>query len=110
MKKSNHERSAKPHNTHPLSVIGWNSIDCGLEWLVVPFVFVCDLGAQAVLQRRVILTSCGQLADQEERSDKCHLCFGRESHKETPDESWIHSQEKTSHSSLTDGCYDTVRL
>ena len=52
-----HEHSAKLHNT--LAVIG-------LEWLVVPFVFVCDLGAQADLQ----------LADQEERSDECdHLCF-----------------------------------
>ena len=40
-----HERSAKPHNTHPLSVIGWNTIYCGFEWLVVPFVFVYDLGA-----------------------------------------------------------------
>ena len=30
-----------------LSVIGWNTIYFGLEWLVVPIVFVCDLGVQA---------------------------------------------------------------
>ena len=41
--KNYHERSTKPHNTQPLSVIG--SIFFGFEWLVVPFVFVCDLGA-----------------------------------------------------------------
>ena len=33
--------------TRPLSVIGWNTIYFGLVWLVVPFVFVCDLRAQA---------------------------------------------------------------
>ena len=41
------EGGAKPHNTRPLSVIGWNTIYFGFEWLVVPFVFVCNLGAQA---------------------------------------------------------------
>ena len=41
--KNDHERSAKPH---PLYVIGWNTINFGLVWLVIPFVFVCDLGAQ----------------------------------------------------------------
>ena len=35
----------KPHNTHPLSVIGWNTIYFGFEWLVVLFSFVYDLGA-----------------------------------------------------------------
>ena len=45
--KNDHERSAKPHNTHFLSVIGWNTIYFGFEWSVVPFVFVYDLGAQA---------------------------------------------------------------
>ena len=53
-----------------------------MEWSVVPFVIVCDLGAQAALQRRVFFTSClrgGQLADGEERSDeRDHLCFGLE--------------------------------
>ena len=41
--------------------------------MVVLFVIVCDLGAQADLQRRVFFTSClrdGQLADQEDRSDE----------------------------------------
>ena len=50
-----------------------NTVYCGSEWLVVPFVIVCDLGAQADLQRRVFFTSClqgGQLGDQEERSDE----------------------------------------
>ena len=28
-----------------LSVIGWNTIYFGFEWLVVPFVFVYDPGA-----------------------------------------------------------------
>ena len=32
--------------TRPLSVIGWNNVYYGLVWLVVPFVIVCDLGAQ----------------------------------------------------------------
>ena len=45
--KNDHERSAKPHHTHPLSVIGWNTIYFGFEWLAVPFVSVYDLGAQA---------------------------------------------------------------
>ena len=36
-----------------MSVIGWNTVYFGLEWLVVPVVFVCDLGAQADLQGRV---------------------------------------------------------
>ena len=45
--KNYHERSAKPHNTRPLSVIGWINVYFGLEWLVVPFVIVCYLGAQA---------------------------------------------------------------
>ena len=63
---------------------GWlNTIYCGYEWLVVPLIIVCDLGAQAVLQRRVFLTSClrgGQLADQEDRSEeRGNLCFGLES-------------------------------
>ena len=39
------EEGAKPHNTHPLSVIGWNTLYFGFEWLAVPFVFVYDLGA-----------------------------------------------------------------
>jgi hypothetical protein len=43
--KNDRERSAKPHNTHPLSVIGWNTFYFGFEWLVVPFAFVYDLGA-----------------------------------------------------------------
>ena len=38
-------------------MIGWNTIDFILEWVVVPFVIVCDLGAHAVLQRRVLLTT-----------------------------------------------------
>ena len=42
--KNYHERSAKPHNTHPLSVIGWNTIYFGFECLVVPLLFVYDLG------------------------------------------------------------------
>ena len=37
--------SAKHHNTHPLSVIGWNTVYFDFEVLVVPFVSVCDLGA-----------------------------------------------------------------
>ena len=45
--KNDHERSAKPNNTHRLLVIGWNTIYLGLELLVVPFVFGYDLGAQA---------------------------------------------------------------
>ena len=66
---------------HPPLVGDWlNTIYCGSEWLVVPFVIVCDLGAQADLQRRIFLTAGlrgGQLADQEERSDECdHLRFG----------------------------------
>ena len=60
--------------TAPPLVCDWlNTISCGSEWLVVPLVIVCDLGAQAVLQRRVVLTSClrgGQLADQEDRSEE----------------------------------------
>ena len=31
---------AKPHDTRPLSVIGWNTIYFGFEWLVVPL-FLC---------------------------------------------------------------------
>ena len=47
-----HERSAKPHNNHPLSVIGW-------KWTA------CLWG--------------GQLADRVGRSDECdHLCFSLE--------------------------------
>ena len=45
--KNHHERSAKPHNSHTFWVIGWNTIYLGFEWLVVPFVYVYDLGAQA---------------------------------------------------------------
>jgi hypothetical protein len=45
--KNYHERSAKPHNTHRLSVIVWNTIYFGFEWLVVPLVFVYNLGALA---------------------------------------------------------------
>ena len=37
----------RSHNIHPLSVIGWNTIYFVFEWLVVPFVFVYDLGALA---------------------------------------------------------------
>ena len=81
--KNFHERSTKPHNTRPLSVIGWINVYCGSEWLVVPLVIVCDLGAQAVLQRCVFLTSClrgGQLADQEDRSEERERLYsGRES-------------------------------
>ena len=51
--KNHNERSAKFHNTRPLLVIGWNTVYFGLQWLVVPFVIVCDLGAQADLQRHV---------------------------------------------------------
>ena len=40
-----HEHSAKPHNTHPLTVIGWNTIYFGFEVLVVPFIFLYDLWA-----------------------------------------------------------------
>ena len=74
--KNYHERSAKTLQ-HPPLVGDWMvTVYFGFEWLVVPFVFVYDLGAQ----RRVILTTCllgGQLADREERSDECdHLCFG----------------------------------
>jgi hypothetical protein len=29
--KNDHERSAKPHSTHPLSVIGWNTIYFGFD-------------------------------------------------------------------------------
>ena len=61
---------------HPPLEIGVNTVYFGLEWLVVEFVIVCDLGAQA--DPRVFLTSClcgRQLADQEERSDEWdHLC------------------------------------
>ena len=45
--KNDRERSAKPHHTHPWALIGWNTIYLGFEWLVVLFVFVYDLGAQA---------------------------------------------------------------
>ena len=48
--KNDHERSAKPHDTHPLLVIGWNAIYLGFEWSVVPFVFVYDFGAQAAFR------------------------------------------------------------
>ena len=44
--KNYHERSAKPHNTHPLSLIGWNTIFWGFEVLIVPFVFLYDLAKQ----------------------------------------------------------------
>ena len=37
--------SAKHHNTHPLSVTGWNTVYFDFEVLVVPFVSVCDLVA-----------------------------------------------------------------
>ena len=60
-------------------MIGWNTIYLGFEWLLVPFVFVCDLGAQAAY-RDVFWTAClwgGQLADREEGSDEFHhLCYG----------------------------------
>ena len=42
--KNYHERIAEPH---PLSVIGWNTIYFGFEWLVVPYVFGYNLGEQA---------------------------------------------------------------
>ena len=53
-------------------MIGWINVYSGLEWLVVPFVIVCDLRAQAAYRDTVLLTAClrgGQLADQEDRSD-----------------------------------------
>ena len=78
--------SACPRQNHCLKVVSailgrninypiiiYYLIYCGLVGLVVPFVIVCDLGAQADLQRRVFLTFClrgGQLADQEDRSDE----------------------------------------
>ena len=69
--KNYHERSAKPHNTHPLSVIGWNTIYFGFD--------VFQSRSIGCLQKRVFLTAFlwgGQLADREERSDNCdHLCF-----------------------------------
>ena len=69
--KNYHERGAKPHNTHPLLVIGWNTIYFGFEWLVVPLVFVCNIGAQVAYRDFLMV-------DREERSDECdHLCFGR---------------------------------
>ena len=76
-------RSAKPHNTHPSSVIGWNTAYFGFEWLVVPFAFVHRSRSTGCLQREVFLTSClwgGQLTDHEERSDEWdNLCLGVES-------------------------------
>ena len=36
--KNYHERTENPTTPLPLSVIGWNTIYYGLEWLVVPFV------------------------------------------------------------------------
>ena len=66
--KNYHERSAKPHNTHPLSVIGWNTIYFGFEWLVVAFVFEYDLGAQAAYREKKI--DGWQLVGGEERSDE----------------------------------------
>ena len=63
--KNDHERSAKPHNTHPLSVgVVGNTVYIDLVWLVVQLVIVCDLGAQAA-HRDVFLTAGlwgGQLA------------------------------------------------
>ena len=60
-----HERSTKPHNTHPLSVICWDTVYFGLEGLILPFVFLYDLGAQAAYRDTFFFTAClwgGQLA------------------------------------------------
>ena len=49
-------------------MIGWNAVYFGFEWLVVPFVFVYDLGAQAAYNFfDGLLMGAG--------SDECdHLC------------------------------------
>ena len=50
--KNYRERSPKPHNSHPLTVIGWNTVYLDFEWLVVRLAFVYDLGAQAACRDR----------------------------------------------------------
>ena len=44
-------------------MIGWNTIYFGFEWLVVPFVFVYDLGAQATYDECDHLCLCYRIAD-----------------------------------------------
>ena len=68
------EAGSKPHNTLPLSVIGWNTICFGFEWLVKPIVFVCRSQSLGCLQGCAFLMAClwgGQLADRQERLDEC---------------------------------------
>ena len=50
--KNYRERSAIPHNSHPLTVIGWNTVYFDFELLVVRLAFVYDLGAQAACRDR----------------------------------------------------------
>ena len=82
--KNNHDRSAKPHNTHPLSVIGCYTTD--FVGAVGGTICLC-VQSRSIYRMRTerpsFLTAClwgGQLEDREERSDGCdHLCFSVES-------------------------------
>ena len=40
-------------NTHPLVGDGWNAINFVFQWLVLPFVFVYNLGAMAAYREKV---------------------------------------------------------